>query len=150
MGGFAALYCSINHDEITNVASFAGFNSGAFGEILEKNKMIYDYSTETIQPAIQLVSGTTAEKLLNEYISKKNEWNLLNHMEKLSGKNLLLIGAKYDMIAPIDLHHKPLVEQLESRKSKLESYILETGHSFSDGRIKLSKLISGWLYKIII
>ena len=159
MGGFAALYNSLFHDEIKNVFSIAGFNSGAFGEILAVNKMIYDYSVQTIQPAIEFVRNTTAEKLMDEYIEHKNEWNFLNHIEKLSLKNLLLIGAKYDMIAPLDIHHIPLVEKLSafanneilktSMQAKIvESHILESGHSFSDKRIELAKIISNWLTKI--
>ncbi len=159
MGGFAALYNSLFHDEIKNVFSIAGFNSGAFGEILAVNKMIYDYSVQTIQPAIEFVRNTTAEKLMDEYIEHKNEWNFLNHIEKLSRKNLLLIGAKYDMIAPLDIHHIPLVEKLSafanneilktSMQAKIvESHILESGHSFSDKRIELAKIISNWLTKI--
>lgn len=159
MGGFAALYNSIFHDEIKNVISLAGFNSGAFGEILAVNKMIYDYSVQTIQPAIEFVKSISAEKLMDEYIEHKDEWNFLNYIEKLSRKNLLLIGAKYDMIAPLDIHHNPLVEKISAysknensknniTKGMVESHILESGHSFSDKRIELAKIISKWLTKI--
>ncbi len=160
MGGFAALYNSILHDKIKNVVSIAGFNSGAFGEILAVNKMIYDYSVQTIQPAVPFVKTESAEKLMDEYVVHKTEWNLLNHIGKLSQKNILMIASKYDTIAPIDIHHKPLVDKLrseiEKEKSKMEKvkwkteeHILETGHSFSDKRIELAKIISKWLYNII-
>ena len=148
MGGFAALYSCLFHDEIKNVVSIAGFNSGAFGEVLESSKEIYNYSREKIEFSINFVRNTSAEKLLDEYISNKKEWNFLNHAGTLSKKNLLLIGAKYDSTAPLYIHHEPLVAKLETLNSKLEHHILECGHTFSDRRIDLSRIISDWLSKI--
>jgi len=150
MGGFAALYNSIFHDEIENIVSVAGFNCGAFGEILAVNKMIYEYSVQTIEPVIPFVRNTNAEKLMDEYVANKKDWNLLNHTEKLSQKNLLVFGAKHDTIAPLDIHHKPFVEKwkMGNGKGSMEDYILDTGHSFSDKRIELAKIISNWFLKI--
>lgn len=148
MGGFAALYSSLFHNDIKNVISIAGFNSGAFGEVIENNKDIFDYSLQTIDFSINFVRNTSAEKLLNQYIANKKEWNFLNHIDKLSKKNLLLIGAKYDMTAPLYIHHEPLVEKLKKLNSKTETYILESGHSFADRRIELARIISNWLSRI--
>lgn len=150
MGGFAALYNSVFHDEIKNIVSIAGFNCGAFGEILAVNKMIYEYSVQTIEPVIPFVRNTNAEKLMDEYVANKKDWNLLNHTEKLSQKNLLVFGAKHDTIAPLDIHHKPFVEKwkMENGKGSMEDYVLDTGHSFSDKRIELAKIISNWFLKI--
>ena len=148
MGGFAALYTSIFNDGIKNVVSIAGFNSGAFGDILESSRLIYDYSLQTIISSIPFIRNATAESLLDEYIANRREWNLLNYIDKLSQKKLLLIGAMHDMIAPTDIHHKPLVERLEKEKAEMQSSILECGHSFADKRIELAQLISDWLYKI--
>lgn len=149
MGGFAALYYSAFHEEIKNIVSIAGFNSGAFGEILEIDKEIYEQSVQKIQNAIQFVKNTTAENLLNELITYKNEWNLLNYVSRLSLKNLLLIGAKYDTTAPIEIHHIPLMVSLNLINAEnMEEYILECGHSFLDKRIELARIISNWLSKI--
>lgn len=149
MGGFSALYNSIFHDEIRNVASIAGFNSGGFGEILAGNKMIYDYSVQTIEIASTFVKNASAQFLINELIENKKEWNLLNYIDKLCGKNLLLIASKHDNIAPADIHHIPLVNILKkSGAENLEDYILDTGHSFSDKRIELARIISNWINNI--
>jgi len=149
MGGFAALYYSIFHDEIKNIVSIAGFNSGAFGEILKLNKEIYLQGIEKIKGAISFVKNTSAENLLNELIEYKDEWNLLSYVSKLSLKNLLLIGAKYDTTAPLEIHHLPLVTSLRLiNVENFEEYILECGHSFLDKRIQLAKIISNWLTKI--
>ncbi|MGK9476869.1 alpha/beta hydrolase family protein [Melioribacter sp. OK-6-Me] len=149
MGGFAALYYSIFHDEIKNVVSIAGFNAGAFGELLKINKEIFDLSLEKIKFFATIVKNTSAEKLLGELISNMNEWNLLKYSSKLSLKRLLIIGAKYDTTAPLEIHHLPLVTSLRlAGAEKLEENVLECGHSFADSRIELARIISNWLKKI--
>ncbi|MCX7798683.1 MAG: alpha/beta hydrolase [Melioribacter sp.] len=149
MGGFASMYYSAMHDDIKNVVSIAGFNSGAFAELIELDKDIYNYSLEKIRSALPFVKNTNEEILLNELLQYKEQWNLLNYVSKLSQKNLLLIAAKYDSTAPIEIHHIPLVVALNMINStNFEQYILECGHSFIDKRIELAKIISNWLSKI--
>jgi pimeloyl-ACP methyl ester carboxylesterase len=146
MGGFAALFNSIRNDDIKHVASIAGFNAGKFGELIESSRMIFEYSAQHMQPAMDFVKCDSAATLLNELIANKKEWNLLNYLEKLSAKNLLLIGAQYDSTAPLDIHHKSLISALKKNGAEnLNEIILETGHSFSDKRIALARIISGWL-----
>lgn len=149
MGGFATLLNAIKNDEIKYAVSIAGFNAGKFGELIESNKMIYNYSTSHMQPAMDFVKCSSANILLNELITNKKEWNLINYLEKLSNKHLLIIGAKFDATAPIDIHHKPLMGALKMNNSKnVKEIILETGHSFSDKRIALARIISEWLSEI--
>jgi pimeloyl-ACP methyl ester carboxylesterase len=148
MGGFSAIFNSINQPGINNVISIAGFNGGAFGELLEVSRDLFDYSVQTMEPAIPFVRNAKAEFLLSELIKNKREWNLINHAQKLAGKNLLLIGARYDSIAPLNIHHMPMVKALGTVNPKIKSAVLETGHSFSDRRIELAKIISGWLSEI--
>jgi hypothetical protein len=149
MGGFAALFNSIRYDNIKYAASLAGFNGGIFGELIEKNKPVYEFSVQHLQPSMDFVKCASAEILLNELITYKNEWNLINHIEKLSEKNLLIIGAKNDFTTPLEIHHQPLVNSLKMNNSKnVKDFILETGHSFSDKRIELARITSNWLNEI--
>jgi uncharacterized protein len=144
MGGFGALYMSLKYPEIKNVVFIAGSNLGAFGEIVAGNKSIYDYAHSTMQPLMSFVKCESPKILLDEMIENKKEWNLLNHLEKLSSKNLLLIGAKYDSTVPLDFNHIALVNSLKARNANIKDYILETGHSFSNKRIELMRIISDW------
>ncbi|MFA7229402.1 MAG: alpha/beta fold hydrolase [Melioribacteraceae bacterium] len=149
MGGFAALFNCIRNDEIKHAVSIAGFNAGKFGELIESSRMIFEYSAQHMQPAMDFVRCESAATLLNELIANKKEWNLLNYLEKLSEKNLLIIGSKHDTTAPMDIHHKPLMNALNAAGAKkVTEYVLETGHSFSDKRIALARIISEWLGKI--
>jgi len=148
MGGFSALYNSINFDEIKNVCGIAPFNAGMFGQVLGANEQIMQYSIQQMQPAMEFVKNDSAESLLKEMIANQKEWNLLYHLERLAKKNVFVVSAKYDSIAPVELHHGPLEAKLKNVNQNSEFAILETGHSFSDKRIQLMKLISDWFTKI--
>ena len=149
MGGFAALFGAVKHPEIKHAVSITGFNAGQFGELVESREWIFEYSRSHMQPAMDFVNCPSADILLNELIENKKEWNLLNYLEELSQKHLLLIGAKYDTTAPLDIHHLPLAAALKSAdKTDLKEIIMETGHSLSDKRIALARVISEWLSEI--
>lgn len=148
MGGFSALYNSIRFDEIKNVCGIAPFNAGMFGQVLALNEQIKLYSIQQMQPAMEFVKNDSAESLLDEMINNQKEWNLLYHLEKLAKKNLLVVSAKFDSIAPLELHHTPLEAKLKVLNPNSEFATLETGHSFSDKRIQLMRIISNWFTKI--
>lgn len=148
MGGFSALYNSIRLDEIKNVCAISPFNAGYFGSILNARAEVMQYSIEQMLPAMDFVNCKSTKELLNEFIVNQNEWNLLNHLDKLSKKNILMIGSKYDSIAPLELHHVPLHQNLSKINQNFQSLVLDTGHSYSDKRIELMKIISHWLNQI--
>lgn len=146
MGGFAALYNCVRHDEIKNAGFLAGFNAGFFGEYLVNHPEIKDYTLEHMQYAIPFIKNADAGFLMNEMIENRKDWNLLNHIGRLAGKNLLLIGASFDATAPAELHHNPLAAALNSvNGSRTRSELLISGHSFSDKRIELASIVSEWL-----
>ncbi len=148
MGGFSALFNSLQLDNIENICAIAPFNMGMFGQLLTMNEEIKNITTERMLRTKDFINCPSPEKLYDEMILHKNDWNLINQTEKLSQKNLLIISAKYDTTAPVELHHKPLVGALKLANSNVKDFILETGHSFSDKRIQLMRLISDWISQI--
>jgi uncharacterized protein len=144
MGGLSALLNSIQFDDIKNICAIAPFNIGMFGKLITTNEEIKKFGTERMHRAEDFVNCPDPEKLLDEMIRHKNDWDVIDHAEELSKKNLLIISAKYDTTAHVELHHKPLVGALKLANSNVKEFILDTGHSFSDKRIQLMKLISDW------
>jgi uncharacterized protein len=147
-GGFSALINAARLDEVKNVCAIAPFNAGFTGGMLEISSEARIFVEQRIQNSIEFVNCSDAGSLVSEIIEHKSDWNLINHAEALSKKNILLIGAKYDSTSPVELNHKPLVGALKSAGAlKLDEHLLETGHSFSDRRIELMKIINGWINK---
>jgi len=148
MGGFISLMKIAEHSSINHACSFAGFNLGLWADFVKGNEEIKLISLERMKDSVELIKGTSAEALLEEMIVNHEQWNLVNKVESLSKNNLLLIAAKYDQLAPVELHHSPLVKVLKSAGANLDDKIISTGHSFSDKRIELTRVIINWLTSI--
>jgi len=148
MGGFLAFLTSLKYPQIKNIASLAGFNFGFFSDYLLLNPQFVDATMDGLSQGAMLLNGTDSEKTYSEMLANKDDWNLLKLLPKLREKNILLVGAEYDYVAPLELHHYPLVEGLKKVGGTLKSEVYKSGHSFSSTRIKLTTEIIGWLESI--
>ena len=148
MGGFLAFLTSIKYPQIKNIASLAGFNFGFFSNYLTHNPQFLDATMDGLSNGSMLLQGASGKYIYDEMLANKDKWNLLNHLPELVEKNILLIGAEFDYVAPLELHHQPLVEGLKKVGVKLKNKIYKSGHSFSSTRIKLTTEIIDWLKDI--
>lgn len=65
---------------------------------------------------------------------------------QLVDKNVLLIGARNDNVAPIETCHKPIAQALRGAGVRVfDDVILDTDHSFLTKRIALARLVIEWL-----
>ena len=92
----------------------------------------------------QLLQGTDGEKLYNEMLSNKDDWDLLKIFHKLDVEEILIVGAEFDYVSPLKLHHIPMIDELINTGANLRSVIFNSGHSFSSTRIKLTNEIIDW------
>jgi uncharacterized protein len=149
IGGFAVLHNSLLFEDIKNVCAIAPFNIGMFGQFLDANAEVKNLAKQKINTSMDFVVGSSTVKLINEMIEHKTDWNLINYADKLAKKNLLIIGSRFDLTAPIEIHHKPLAQALKTvGANEMKELILECGHSFSDKRIQLMTIISEWFNEI--
>lgn len=149
MGGFSVLYNSLKFADINNICVIAPFNVGFMGQMIAASPQIKELAAQKLSQTIDFIDGTSTDKLIDEMIEHKVDWNILNYSNVLCKKNLLIIGALYDSTSPIDIHHKPFINNLQNAGAeKMEEYILASGHSFSNKRIELMKKISNWVSKI--
>ncbi len=148
MGGFLSFLTSIKYPQIKNIASLAGFNFGFFSEYLLQNPQFVDATMDGLAQGSMLLAGSSAKKVYNEMLTNKDEWNLLKLLPELRGKNILLVGAEFDYVAPLELHHHPMVKGLKNVGANFKSEVYKTGHSFSSARIRLTTEIISWLKRI--
>lgn len=148
MGGFIALINLAGNESLKHAASFAGFNYGLWADFINSNEEIKSISLERMHDSVKLLQGTSEVALLEEMVVNHDKWNLLNHTLELAKKDILLIAAKYDQLAPVELHHVPLAQLLKNSSTKFTEKIIASGHSFSDKRIELTREIINWLIKI--
>lgn len=145
MGAFAGMINGFSDKKINNIVSIAGFNFGGFLKILpgipDGEKLLLDGITK----GTYFINSEPTEQLYSELFTNIEMWDLLNYSGKAVDKNILLIGAEYDNIAPISLHYLPMVTKFSKVSSKIQSFKLECGHSFVSKRIELTKTIINWL-----
>ncbi len=148
MGGFLSFLTSIKYPQIKNIASLAGFNFGFFSEYLLQNPQFVEATMDGLAQGSMLLAGSSAKKVYNEMLTNKDDWNLLKLLPELRGKNILLVGAEFDYVAPLELHHHPMVKGLKNVGANFKSEVYKTGHSFSSARIRLTTEIISWLKRI--
>ena len=126
----------------------AGFNFGYFAQFTEQNHEIKEITIESLSTGVELLNQTNGQFLYKEIVEHQDEWNLLNLKNKLSGKNILLVGAEHDTVSPKEIHHTPLVQSLVGGGNQVEEHVIVCGHSFSSKRIKLNEIVINWIKKI--
>jgi pimeloyl-ACP methyl ester carboxylesterase len=72
--------------------------------------------------------------------------NPLRRAPYLIDKNVLLIGAQQDTVAPLETNHRLIAKALRNAGARgLHEAILETDHMFLTKRIALARLVIAWL-----
>lgn len=142
MGGFIALKTAAGDPRVTGVASWAGFNFGAFAPQLAHDR---DATAEDWNSCLIPLRGATGVALVDEVLASGSSWELRNLCSTLRNRSVLLVGAKNDVVAPVQLHHEPLVEVYTNGVSRLTHAVLDTEHGFTSHRPVLSRMILQWL-----
>ena len=146
MGGFAALMTAATDLDIQLIVSVAGVNMGYFIENILGNNQAVEVATRFFEESLPPLRGTSPEKLMQEAVLNAESWNVLKYTRTLCDRSLLLIGGSRDEIAPIEIHHQPLVQALQNENARdLCDIVLDADHSFSDKRITLTRKILSWL-----
>jgi len=148
MGGFFSAY-SLMKGLVEHAYTLALFNIGMIGELIAGNPAYEGMALESLREGAKFFNSIPPEKLLKEMIDNADEWNLLGGVRSIAERNLFLLGAEYDQTAPTAMHFSPLINMLKKvSPEKKFGEILQTGHSFSDKRIAVSRSVVDWLSTI--
>lgn len=146
LGGLTALITLANHPEIKSMAFLVGFNFGRYAKGLAGDEKKISEAERFWEGSFAPLRGTSKEEFIAEIIRNRDKWDLVDYAEKLSGKNLLLVGGAYDTCADVENHHNPIVEVLKkNHANNLTDVILETDHDCSNMRIGLCEQVLAWL-----
>ncbi|MGC1121578.1 MAG: alpha/beta fold hydrolase [Candidatus Methanofastidiosia archaeon] len=145
IGGFAGMMTAVKDPGIFAVGSIAGFNIGLFAQSIMGDKEAEKLAIASFEESLAPLQGTSGKALIQEMISHAEPWNLLTYSKELSRNPLLLIGGSHDEVAPVSVHHFPLVRAVKEHPNRLASVILESDHLFLDKRIALTRTVLNWL-----
>jgi uncharacterized protein len=148
LGGFIALMLAAANPQVPAVASIAGFNFGEFTRQVLQNLQNQLDLAEMWQEAVLPLRDTSGQKLVVETLQQAENWQLVNYLDELANRKVLLVAAKQDEVAVPAVHHWPLVENWVSH-NKLEHHIFNTNHGFTNHRLTLTRLLLEWLTQVL-
>ena len=107
---------------------------------------------EMMRPAFEAVKAHTAGRIDMEKSMgaiTEDERKRMSPVERaphLVGKNILLVGAMYDSVSPLDPNHWAIAKAMrDAGVEGFQDVILESDHAFLTKRIALARVIIGWL-----
>ncbi len=148
LGGFNALYTVFKEPTIRRVASISGFFLPKVKYLLENDeehkKILLDLFNTSLNP----LDGTTYENLIQELLAI-DSWDFSGYYETLASKDLLLVSTLKDEVVPPELYEFPFIKELEkfNPNDLTQKTFYDASHSYSDHRIKLTKVLLDWLQK---
>lgn len=145
MGAFFGMINSINFPQIEKLAFVTGFNFGLFAKLMPSIENAEQLTKESLAKGSYILSNADPEKLFNDIKENSNKWDLVDLAGMFVAKQVNFIGAKYDTVAHLDIHHIPLVKTFKAYNIKTEEHILETGHGLATHRIQLASILVEWL-----
>jgi uncharacterized protein len=146
MGGFMAAYAGSHDPAIlgTGLISAANFHDWAGGDLkpeqeaANRAKLVKSIADNDILP----LAGCTAERLADEMLSHRKQWNFVDYAPMFGARPLLVITSD-DGLAP-GANHLAAAVRTSGTAHVTEAHFA-TDHSYSDQRIALQAAVLNWL-----
>jgi pimeloyl-ACP methyl ester carboxylesterase len=145
LGGFAALQTGVAVPT-ARVVSIAGYNFGAVASRDRANPAAREALGRDWEPATMPLAGTSGGALAAEAFDCPEDWNLERLGGRYAGRNVLLVSAGRDEIAPSSVHHDPLVASFADAGVNVSNERLDTDHSLASARTRLCDVVCRWLF----
>ncbi len=140
MGGQTVLNAAKDLPFIKGVAALAAYDIGAaFRYKMEKDLFLM------IETEGQCLKMNSASDVYENALNNQQELSVLNRYEELVKRNVLLVEALYDNIAPPDKMLRPLYEKLKEDGGDVQFRTIVSNHSFIGQRMKLTNIVGEWI-----
>ena len=144
LGGFAALQVGVAVPT-ARVVSIAGYNFGAVASRDRANLAARDALERDWEPATMPLRGTSGRALAAEAFGCPEDWNLDRLGRRYRDRDILLVSAGRDEIAPPSVHHDPLVASFADAGVNVSDERLDSDHSLASARTRLCDVVCRWL-----
>jgi dienelactone hydrolase len=135
MGGHMAVAGILDNQSVRCAVAHDGANMGANGKGLfsdeQSVKLWSDYSD-----TLFMLDSWSGEKAVSEMLEYGNRLDLLARAHNINDRSVRLIAADTDVI-PMELHIKPLYQELSKHSDKISYQLIDDDHSFSNSRDQL-------------
>ena len=140
MGGQSVLNAAKELPFIRGVAALAAYDIGAaFRYKMEKDLFLM------IETEGQCLKMDSASEVYENALNHQYELGILNDFDRLSAHKVLLVEASLDTVAPANRMMRPLFEKLNRMSASVTYETIVSTHSFMGQRLKLAKIVAGWI-----
>ena len=144
MGGQSVLNAAKELPFIRGVAALAAYDIGAaFRYKMEKDLFLM------IETEGQCLKMDSASEVYENALNHQYELGILNDFDRLSAHKVLLVEASLDTVAPANRMMRPLFEKLNRMSASVTYETIVSTHSFMGQRLKLAKIVAGWIERNI-
>jgi pimeloyl-ACP methyl ester carboxylesterase len=150
VGGWVALRAAAADPQVAAVASLAGTNLGALGQLARADATIRSAILEAVRvastPDAGPIRAQDASGLAQAVWEAAEAFDLARTGPALRTRSVLLVGASADQEAPVALHHEPLVRAfVAAGAERLAHRVLPADHSFVAAGAALHSAVLDWL-----
>ncbi|MDO4616725.1 MAG: prolyl oligopeptidase family serine peptidase [Lachnospiraceae bacterium] len=143
MGGQSVLNAAKDLDFIKGVAAMAAYDIGAaFRYHMEKELFLM------IETEGQCLKMESAGEVYENALIHQQELSVLNRYEELAKRNVLLVEASLDTVAPPDKMLRPLYNKLKELDGAAEYKAITSNHSFMGQRMHLTRTVGEWIQSL--
>jgi uncharacterized protein len=148
-GGGIVLLSGKLYPPVTRIVSIAGTNLKITADKIAADTAYRRNHLQALKAGEKVIRGIMNGEEIHEWIlAHKNEIDLLNTVDAISDKKILLIGGWDDNLSPIEENLIPLYRSFQRIKgSNCKIRLLETNHSFSNVLPELQQCILNWVKK---
>jgi len=140
MGGQTVLNAAKDLPFIKGVAAMAAYDIGAaFRYNMEKDLFLM------IETEGQCLKMSSASEVYENALINQQELSVLNRYEELLNRNVLLVEAAFDTIAPPEKMLRPLAKKLKEFGGNVQYETINSNHSFIGQRMKLTRTVGEWI-----
>lgn len=141
MGGFTALRTAARDARLDCVVGLAAANIGEYSDAPQKEMDAFAGYSDSLF----MLNGLTGRKIVREIRTKGREYNLLNDVQGMSGKSVLLITGSSDEAVPIDVQRRLAEAYRENPRIRVTALEIPGDHSFSGQRIAMQRIVLNWM-----
>lgn len=144
MGGQTVLNAAKDLPFIRGVAALAAYDIGAaFRYKMEKDLFLM------IETEGQCLKMNSASDVYENALINQQDLSVLNRYEELVKRNVLLVEASYDVVAPPDKMLRPLYEKIKEANGNIQYKTIGSNHSFIGQRMKLTNIVGEWIVRSV-
>ena len=146
MGGFLTLQHASRDPDLRCAVPLAFANMGGYVRMAEGNADLLALMEDRLSqrpPPLVWADGYT---VFAEVRDNGDELDLMEHLEALSGRRMLVLSALHDEVVDYEANHRALMSALrENGAPAVEEITLDADHAFSAHRLALIDHVVPWM-----